>query len=243
MGLPESTTSLAIIFLAALIHASFQLSISVLTLLSGHALGAKTARHRLMRLTTGFMLGAGLMTILLLSALSFTLSLLLPETTPGQVWAISCGAILGVGVSVWFFYYGSGKGTSLWVPRGFARYLHDRTKATRSTSEAFALGMTSVVAETLFIFAPLLIASLLLIRLSPELQVLGVIAYGLISLLPLFVVGILVNSGRKLSSIQRWRESNKRFLQFAAGSGLLILGIYTYVEQVMNVGAHASGGW
>ena len=71
--------SLAIILLAAIVHASFQLSISVLTLLSGHALGSSTAHHRLVRLSSGYIAGVGVMTVLLLSTLSLFLALLLPE--------------------------------------------------------------------------------------------------------------------------------------------------------------------
>ena len=66
MGNFDIYGSFAIILLAALTHASFQLSVSVLTLLSGHALGRKTAHMRLLRLTGGFILGAGVMTVLLI---------------------------------------------------------------------------------------------------------------------------------------------------------------------------------
>lgn len=242
MGTFDSTTSFAIILLAALIHASFQLSISVLTLLSGHALGRKTAHRRLLRLTSGFMLGAGIMTVMLLSVSALILSVMLPDSTPASLWALVCGAVIGVGISVWLFYYRSEKGTSLWIPRGFAEYLHDRTKATRVTAESFALGLVSVIAELLFIFAPLLVTALLLVRMEPDQQLLGIIGYSVISLTPLIVVGLLIGNGRKLSHIQRWRESNKRFLQFAAGSGLLVLGAYVYVEQVINASASAMGG-
>jgi hypothetical protein len=37
-----------------------------------------------------------------------------------------------------------------------------------------------------------------------------------------------------LSRIQRWREANKHFLQFAAGSGLLILGFFVYVNEFLG---------
>jgi cytochrome c biogenesis protein CcdA len=80
-----------------------------------------------------------------------------------------------------------------------------------------------------------------LIRLDPTTQLLGVLAYSGISLLPLLVVSLLISGGKRLSRIQKWRESNKRFLQFAAGSGLVILGVYIYVEQVITVNVIAMG--
>jgi predicted membrane protein len=241
MGNFDTSSSLAIILLAAVVHASFQLSVSVLTLLSGHALGRNTAHHRLLRLTSGFILGAGVMTILLLSSFAFVLSQLLQTGTPLILWAIVCGAVVGVGISIWLFYYRGERGTSLWIPRGFAQYLGSRSKSSKDAAEAFGLGLGSVFAELLFVFAPILIAALVLIRLTPEQQLLGVLLYSIVSLLPLILVGVMIGGGHKLSHIQRWRESNKGFLQFAAGSGLLILGAYVYVERVVVTTVAAMG--
>lgn len=236
-------SSFAIIALSAAVHASFQLSISVLTLLSGHALGRQAARHRLLRMVGGFVTGAALMTMLLLSFVSLILSVILPSVTPPAIWATSCGALVGVGLSVWLFYYRTRTtGTSLWIPRGFAKYLGDRSKASKITAEAFGLGLTSVIAELLFIFAPLIVAALVLIRLSPDMQLLGILVYGAISLLPLLIVGTLISGGRRISHIQKWREANKIFLQFSAGTGLIVLGAYIYVEEVVVAGVAALGG-
>lgn len=233
MGNFDAISSLAIILLAALTHASFQLSVSVLTLLSGHALGRKTAHLRLLRLTGGFILGVGVMTVLLVSSIAYFLLAAMPTATPGVVWAMSSGAAVGVGVSVWLFYWRREPGTLLWIPRNFAQYLANRSKSTKNGVETFGLGLISVIGELLFAFVPVAIASLVLIRLSPDLQLIGILLYAGVSLLPLLVIGLLIGGGHKLSDIQRWRESNKRFMQFAAGGGLLILGAFVYVQQIM----------
>lgn len=235
-------SSLAIILLAAACHASFQLSISVLTLLSGHALGRKTAHIRLMRLVGSYVLGAAVMTVLLLSFVAYVLDVLLPVKTPLVIWSVYAGGVIGVGVSVWIFYFRRGAGTSLWVPRVYARFLSDRAKATKNAAEAFGLGLTSIISELLFAFAPLAIASLILVQLSPHWQLLGILLYAGVSLLPLLIVAILIGGGHKLSHIQRWREDNKRFLQFVAGSGLIILGMFVYVEHVIAVVAATNIG-
>ena len=237
----DLSTSLAIVLLAALCHASFQLSISMLTLLSGHALGRRAAHLRLMRLTGSFIAGAGVMTVLLLTLVAFVLDVFLPPQTPLLVWAAYAGGVVGVGVSVWLFYFRREPGTTLWVPRGFARFLGDRAKSTKNSAEAFGLGLTSVISELLFAFAPLAIAALILVQLTPKWQVVGILLYGVVSLLPLLTVGALIGGGHKLSRIQHWREANKNFLQFAAGSGLLVLGAYVYVTQVLST-VVATGG-
>lgn len=243
MGNFDTTSSFAIILLAAVTHASFQLSVSVLTLMSGHALGRKTAHLRLLHLTGSYILGAGVMTLMLLSTMSLIITTVLPTSTPFLLWAIACGAVVGVGICVWLFYY-RGRGTTLWIPRNFARFLNDRSKHSKSSAETFGLGLTTIFAEILFVFAPIFVTALVLVRLDPLQQLLGIVIYTGISLLPLLVVGAMIGGGHKLSNIQRWRESNKKFLQFAAGSGLLILGTYVYVERVIvsGVAAIATGG-
>ncbi|HEU4715960.1 MAG TPA: hypothetical protein VFS14_03970 [Candidatus Saccharimonadales bacterium] len=235
--------SFAIIIFAALIHASFQLSVSMLTLLSGHAIGSKASHGRLLKLTNGFFLGVAIMTTLLLSFTALVFQHSFGANVPLLAWAVACGLLLGLGIAVWAFYYRREEGTSLWLPRGMARYLSERTKATKQTAEAFGLGLSSVFAELIFIIAPIVISALVLIKLEPMWQLAGIATYTVISLLSLAIVNALIGSGHKLSHIQAWREKNKRFLQFAAGSGLLILGFYVYVDQVVSVNAFAYGGF
>lgn len=186
------TVSLAIIILAALIHSSFQLSVSVLTVLSGHTIGAKHTYKKLFGLTTSFLLGAALITFLLIASGAFLANNLFGFKIPEVVWAGSCGLLFGVALSVWMFYYRRQKGTVLWIPRGVAKYLMDRTKATQAKAEAFGLGISSVIGEMLFIIAPLIIGALVIAQLPPVWQITGVIIYSMISLSSLVVVWMLI---------------------------------------------------
>lgn len=229
----DLTSAFTIIIVSALIHSSFQLSVSVLTLLSGHAIGTKKSHARLVRLTGGFILGVGVMTTLVLSFASLVLSSVFDTTKiPLLVWAVVCGLLIGLGVAVWSFYYRFEKGTTLWLPRPMARYLSERTKATKRGAEAFGLGLTSVIAELVFTIAPIAVSALIIIQLEPVVQLVAVAVYVLVSLFSLLLIAGLIGSGHKLSVVQKWRESNKRFLQFSAGSALLILGFFIYVDQI-----------
>lgn len=207
----------------------------MLTLLSGHAIGSKTAHTKLLRLTNAFTLGVALMTMLLLSFFAFVIQYAFQAPIPTIAWVASCGLLLGLGLAVWIFYYRKEAGTSLWIPRNLARYLSDRTKATKQSGEAFSLGMTSVIGELIFIFIPIVVSALVLVELDTTMQIFGIFIYIFISLLPLLLVNGLIGSGHKLSRIQQWREANKRFLQFSAGAGLLILGFYLYIDKVVAV--------
>ena len=229
----EILTAFAIIGLSAVIHASFQLSISVLTLLSGHALGKSKSHAKLLRLSTGYIFGAGVMTMLLISTLALIFTNTLNDSLMPLAWVITCGLLLGVGIAVWLFYYEKRAGTSIWVPRDVATHLSERTKATKRSAEAFGLGLTSVIGELLFIIAPLTVSALALIYLPLGWQLLGIFTYTIVSLLPLLIVMATLGGGRKISHIQKWRERNKRFLQFAAGSGLIVLAGFIYAYQVL----------
>lgn len=227
-------TPLAIIALSALVHASFQLSVSVLTLLSGHALGNKTAHRRLLRISSGFIFGVFVTTMLIVSFLAYIGLAFRTYAPPALLWALIAGLMIGLGVAVWLFYYRRNLGTSLWIPRGFARFLTNRAKATKHASEGFSLGSTSVLVELLFTLAPAAAAAYSLTILPLPLQLLGLLAYTVVATAPLVVVYMLIGSGHKLSRIQKWREDNRAFLQFAAGSALLVLGFFIYAYEVLG---------
>lgn len=235
--------ALSIVCLAALIHASFQLSISTLTLMSGHTIGRGRSHTRLVSLLGGFTAGAATMTTLLVCTLAFTFAhLTTSHVVPPVLWAAACGLLFGVGIAVWMFYYRHGKGTILWLPRPTSEFLAARSKKTKNTGEAFALGLASVFGELLFIIAPLVTATLVLLPLSSDYQLLGTLLYVGISMSSLLLVALLVSGGHKLSHIQRWRETNKNFLQFAAGTALFVLGFYLYVNEVLVLPAATTGG-
>lgn len=236
----DTLTSFSIIALAALIHASFQLSVSMVTLLSSHATGHNVPDNRVLRLVGSFFCGTVVTIMLIIAALTYTATLLFPEQIPAVIWSVLTGVLVGIGVIVWIIYYRRGDGTALWLPRSFARFLDKRTRATSSSVEAFSLGQTSVIAELIFIIAPAATAALSIIALPQNLQAWGVLAYTAIASLGMIIISMLLGSGHNLSHIQRWRENNKRFLQFAAGAGLIIVGGYLYVTQVVSIAAVGS---
>ena len=238
----DTLTAFVILAVAAALHASFQLSVSMLTLLSSHTIGKKRSKRKLVMLTSSFVSGSAVMTVLLLSFLALILTPILATGVSELVWTISCGIMMGTGVASGLFYYRKQAGTTLWLPRGMARFLSERAKKTDHSSEAFSLGITSVVAELLFIIAPLLVSALVLLHVSPVLQLAGIALYAAISLLPLLLVTLFVGNGMSIGRIQKWRESNKYFLQFAAGCGLLVLGFFIYIDQVVAVAVYTQGG-
>lgn len=240
---PEIISSFAIIVFAGLIHSSFQLSVSVLTLLSGHALGKKTRHLRVVKLMNSFIVGVFVLTTMLVSAIAYYFTLFIQNSANSEqlIASIACGILIGLGVATWAFYYRKGAGTALWLPRNFAYFLTNRTKVTRNHIEAFSLGMTSVVAEIIFTIGPVIAAALAIVTL-PNMwwQLIGISVYSITSLLSLFAIFFMVSGGKQISHIQAWREKNKRFLQFAAGGSMLILAGFMFVDRVLGISCYGA---
>ena len=230
----NSPTLFAIIALAALVHASFQLSISMLTLVSGHALGKKSRHTRVLNLMSSFVLGAMAMTALLVCTIALFAYLGFGTSVHPQAWAIACGLMAGTAVAIWVFYYRHRQtGTVLWLPRSQVNALHGRIHSTKSGVEAFSLGLAGVMMEIVFTAAPLLVAAFALASLPRSLQIVGIITYTLITCLPLLIVTVLVGGGHSVSSVQKWREQNRNFIQLSAGAALFVLAAYVYVNTVL----------
>lgn len=237
----NTLTALSVIALAALIHASFQLGVSVVTLLSGHSAGKRVNPGKALRLVGAFLAGVLVITSLVVFTLLYLATVLDIWQSPSSVWITVCSALIAIGVAVWVFYYRRGGGTTLWIPRAFARFLDARVRTTTMSAEAFSLGLTTVIAELPFMAAPLVAAALALTYLPAEQQLLGALGYVFVASFGVIAVTVLIGSGHSLSRIQRWREANKRFLQFAAGGGLIILGFFLYVNQVVASSASVTG--
>lgn len=230
----DTFTAFLIIIYAGIMHATFQLSVSVLTLLSSHTIGKTRSRRKLFNLTTSFVIGASIASLLLISFATLIAFDLFGTDADPFVWAVVAGLVGGVGISVWIFYYRRSKGTSLWIPRPVSDYLRGRTKDTSNSVEAFALGVMGILGEILFTIAPIAVAALTLSKLAPNLQIAGLFTYVIVTVLPLIIMWMLVGSGHKISKLQMWREKNKNFLQFTAGFGLLALGVYVYINEVIT---------
>lgn len=228
-------TPFYVIAFAGLLHASFQLGVSLLTLLSGHSLGSGRSYRRLMQLNLAYLFGASLVTILLFAGIAYMTILVAPGDF-SMLWYAASVLNIAIGLTVIIFYYRRSKGTGLWIPRQMAVYLTERTKKTKSGAEAFTLGAGSILAEIPFLVGPISIAILysLTYGTNATMHLGNFVMYALIGLFPLVVIVSMVGAGHKISTIQKWREENKLFLQYCAGSGLIILGVFTFVDKVLG---------
>ncbi len=209
-------------------HACFQLSLGMLTVINSHAIGSGKRHSNILKLSTAYIAGALISTAGLLSLVTYFFRSVLSISTDPAAWVIVCVLVVGVGWAVLLFYYRKTKGTRLWLPRSIVEKLTARAKKTSSTAGALGFGLMTVFIELPFLIAPLALAGAVLGTLLPTEQGVGVIAYAVAANVPLVIVTVLLGGGHKISAIQRWRESNKQFLQWTSGLTLILLGIYLF---------------
>lgn len=219
--------------MVALLHGTFQVSASVLTLLSSHRLGARSSHRRVIILAHGYVVGvvAGIAATLL-----GIISLIHAVGGPRRgVWIVAILIAAVVGCLTCLVYYRQHGGTTLWLPRPIAEYLSDRARRTNRSAEAAALGAMTVVAELPFTIAPLTVAALIIAGQPLQTGLSWVVLYSLCATLPLGIIVALLGGGHKLSAIQRWREHNKQFLQYSSGIGLITIALYIVVFYLAGV--------
>lgn len=222
----------ALILLGAVfVHACFQLSVSVLTLLSSHTIGRRLPNNRLLNLNFWYILGVIVMiTLLQLAAIAvhrWGMAYNSQLTT-----LVTLSIIPLVALLMALFYYRRGRGTQLWLPRPAAEYITSRAKKTKSSVEAFTLGMATAVTELPFALAPLAIVAFSFQEFTTEHWLRLSLGYALAVAAPLVFVAFYISSGHKISSIQRWREDAKDYLRWTSAAALLFLTLYLLVRQV-----------
>jgi len=222
----ESLPLLLILVGAVFVHACFQVSVSVLTRLSSHTIGAGKSQQRLLALNLSYILGVIVATTSVVLALAAKLAWL--STIEASWPTFSVIVLLPIfGLLVILFYYRRGRGTTLWLPRPFVDYLMARAKKTRSSVEASMLGAATVVGELPFIIAPVGIVALYIALLTPPSSWLVFsLSYAVLASLPLVFLTLYISSGHKISAVQSWRERNKTFLQWTSGVALILLDIF-----------------
>lgn len=228
----------ALVILAGLFaHACFQLSVSMLTLINSHAIGAGKRHGVILKLSVSYILGALFSTIGLLATVTYFFTSVISIKPSSIAWIFVCALVFAVGWAVLLFYYRRGKGTQLWLPRSFVEFATSRAKKTKNAFESFSLGLTMVIAELPFLIAPLVLAGAVLSSLPSLEQSIGLLAYAVAACAPLFIITVMVGGGHKISSIQRWREDNKQFLQWTSGLTLILLAVYLFAINIWGQSA------
>lgn len=221
------------IFLSAIVHATLQLGLGALLLLYHASLG-KHIKKKTKQLVSNFILGTILLIILIVATSAFIIGTITSSSLPTEALAVIVGILLMLAIIIWFFYYRSRRSTELWLPKSVARYISNRAKLTESNTEAFSLGMLSSLAEMPFSMILMIIAGNAILGLPVEWQIIAVIFYALVAVLPLFILRFSIRQGNTVVDVQKWRMKNKDFLKIMTGVGFMTLAIFMVGFRILG---------
>jgi len=226
--------NIAIIILAAIVHASLQLGLGCLLLLY-HESAGKHIKSKTKNLVGSFISGVGAIVFLLLATACFLISSTFDGALSTPVLTTVIGILIALAVAMWFLYFRRGDTTELWLPKVIAKFIDNRAKVTDNNTEAFSLGVTTSFAEIPFIMILLLVAGNSVLEFDPIYQPMFVCFYTIIAIIPLVILNLFIRTGRNVVDIQKWRVKNKLFLRIISGFSFLILGIFILAFKILGV--------
>lgn len=220
------------VILAALVHASLQVQLSALLLLYHASLG-KHIRKKTKTIVSSYIAGIGTLVFLGIAAICFIFDRYFGKALYPEEVVIVVSMLVAIAVIVWGFYYKSGKSTELWLPRSVARFIDKRAKTTESNTEAFSLGVLTSLAEMPFTLVLLIVAANSILKLPTIWQLIAVVIYTIISILPAVILRLSVRKGESIANIQRWRVKHKNFIRVISGVGFLVLALFLFAFEVL----------
>ncbi len=220
------------VFLAAVIHATLQLSLGALLLLYHASLG-KHVRKKTRFLVDSYISGMGMLVFLGVAATIFILDRYFEKPLYIEELIIVVGMLVALAIAAWFFYYRRGKSTELWLPRSVARFIDKRAKTTNSNTEAFSLGVLTSLAEMPFTIVLFVVAANSILVLPHLYQILAVAMYTMITIIPPVALRLAIRKGQTVVDIQRWRVKHKMFFRLLTGIGFLALGFFLFTFEVL----------
>lgn len=221
--------SLGIVILAMLIMASLQLTPGVFALFYHYALG-NFSKAKASHLSIFFIIGTEIIAACLYLSIFYLTCIfffdnLHPETSI-LFWALA-GIFIALGIISFFFYFRSGAGTKLFVPRKYAEALDLNAKSIKTCSDAFMLGALAGTYELAFTL-PLYIVTCI------EIMHMGIegfasnfltIVYILVPVIPLFFIRWKYQTGHNLADIQKSRVRDKFFTRFIIAFSYILIAI------------------
>ncbi len=225
------SVSLGIIFFSALICALFQLSLGTLLLLYHSSLG-RFVKKKTKSLASSFISGVCLMSFLLLASSVFLDFALFGSPLPKFVLCVFVGILVALALIIWFLYFRPGKlkkdSTELWLPKKISRFINSRARITNDNSEAFSLGLLTVLGELPFTFILFLLSGASILELPESLEVLALVVFAVFSVLPLIILRFAIRKGKTVVEVQRFRVRNKFFFKILTGFCFLILAAFIF---------------
>ena len=220
----ENLVDVALIILAAVANSGLQLGAGTLLLLYNESLGRRVR----------FITGAFLLSLLLVSTVMLLILLINSQPFTLEQLPTVAGLALAGAVIVFGLYFRGGKNTMLWIPGWMAKYFKKRAGKADSAAEGMAIGMMAVLGELPFSLILIVIAANSLLNLPQAVIILAIAGYALITVMPLFIMKMLIKSGSSLAEIQRWRVKNKTFFRIFVGICYITIAVFLIAFKILG---------
>ena len=215
--------SIATIALAGIVQASLQLSLGGLILLY-HASMGRHKKRKTRYLAKNYIIGACSISFVMVCALAFVIQEFWNGAMSQELMVILVGVLAACALVMWIGYYRAGKGTELWLPKSFSRFITSRAKRTNDRIEAFSLGMLSAFAEFPITAAIYFVVANCL--LSVRFPLVAALVYVVIVAMPMIALKFNIKTGKNIIAAQKQRVKNKRFMKIFSGSGFAVLALF-----------------
>lgn len=224
---------IATIILAGITQASLQLGLGGLVSLYHSSLG-KHRRVKTRFLARHYIIGASAITFLMVCTFCFLIANLFHGSLSAE-WLVVCIGIFAASGSVMYLlYYRQGKKTTeLWLPKAFTRFIQRKARNTNDDVEAFSLGLLSAFAEMPLSIAIYFVVANCILHMSSSLQIVAVVAYTVLTAIPLIVLKFRIKTGRNAVEAQKWRIHNKAFSKIFSGSAFMLLAMFVLAYWVL----------
>ena len=198
-----------------------------------HSSLGKHRRRKTRYLAKSYIWGAGAINLLAVGTCCYFISHIFVGKMNTTWLLITIGALLATSIVMWALYYRNQGSTELWLPRSFVRYIRRKSREVNDDISAFSLGMLSAFAEMPISIALYIVAGNAIVQMSENYQIVTLLGYALLSVLPMFVLKLRIKSGSSVVAAQRWRLKNRGFTQVTSGAGFLVLGLFILAFWVM----------
>ena len=230
--------SVIILILSMLIPFFMQLIPGAFSLFYHNALGKTTAKKADDR-SLSFILGVEIFTVLIwliVYSLTFLLFYHVIDSSSRIFPYVMAGIFIAEAFAVLLFYYRRGKSTALFISRRIANSIVAKIEKHKNRSDCILLGAIIGIFELIFVLPCYIMSSAILVNSTTLPHILIVIAFPIISILPLFAVRNAFRFGSNLAEIQRFRVKIKPSVRFTLFISFILLAACTIYLGVINHG-------
>ena len=230
----SSFLSVIIIVVAMVIQAFLQLNPGIFACFYHYALG-KTSAKKADDAALSYILGVEIFT-----AITFLITYIIinfattDEIISSNIYmAILAGIFIAEAVITFFFYFKRNrkqKSTQLFLPRHTVKNLITHIKKAHNRSDTIILGIITTALELFFTLPLYIIISTEILNINSRFGFVYIIAYVIITTIPLFVIRTVFRTNHNLAEIQRFRIRKKFPIKLILTIGYLTIAALIIVK-------------